>query len=81
MRTRYGRKLGDFLLEGTNPLLLIDLGPRIFDSAVVDTNILMCQKSNNNHILDAVKLNSKGSENINEYVKQNAIKVRFMNLG
>ncbi|MCX7954230.1 MAG: Eco57I restriction-modification methylase domain-containing protein [Bacteroidales bacterium] len=43
MRARYGEKLRNFFTK-FNPLLLIDLGPGIFESATVDTNILLIQK-------------------------------------
>ena len=45
MRTGYGRVLRNFLVENTNTKTLIDLGANIFDSATVDTNILMYQNS------------------------------------
>jgi len=44
MRAGYGKSLRKFFLKH-NPRLLIDLGPGIFESATVDTNILIMQKS------------------------------------
>lgn len=44
MRARYGKKLRDYFVKETNPLELIDLGSGIFESATVDTNILLTQK-------------------------------------
>jgi len=44
MRAGYGEKLRSFFLK-YNPLLLLDLGPGIFESATVDTCIMMLQKS------------------------------------
>jgi hypothetical protein len=43
MRAGYGEKLRNFFTKH-KPLILIDLGPNIFESATVDTNILMIQK-------------------------------------
>ncbi|HQH59942.1 MAG TPA: Eco57I restriction-modification methylase domain-containing protein, partial [Bacteroidales bacterium] len=43
MRAGYGEKLRNFFLK-YNPLLLLDLGPGIFESATVDTCIMMLQK-------------------------------------
>jgi type I restriction-modification system DNA methylase subunit len=43
MRANYGKSLRKFLSE-YEPLELIDLGPNIFDSATVDTNILIVRK-------------------------------------
>ena len=44
MRAGYGEKLRSFFLK-YNPLLLLDLGPGIFESATVDTCIMMLQKN------------------------------------
>lgn len=44
MRAGYGEKLRAFFLKH-KPLLLIDLGPGIFESATVDTCIMMLQKA------------------------------------
>jgi len=44
MRAGYGEKLRAFFLKH-KPLLLIDLGPGIFESATVDTCIMMLQKN------------------------------------
>lgn len=44
MRAGYGEKLRKFLSEKTNPKILIDLGPGVFETATVDTNILLYQK-------------------------------------
>ncbi len=43
LRANYGKSLRSFL-AGRQPLLLIDLGPGIFEAATVDTNILLVQK-------------------------------------
>jgi adenine-specific DNA-methyltransferase len=53
MRAGYGEKLRDYFATRTNPLLLIDLGPGVFESATVDTNILLLQKAPNRHRLRA----------------------------
>lgn len=45
MRAAYGEKLRAFFSRH-NPIELIDLGPGVFDSATVDTNILLLQKKN-----------------------------------
>ncbi len=45
MRANYGEALRKFFLEETNPLLLVDFGGyQVFDSATVDTNMLIAQK-------------------------------------
>ena len=58
MRAGYGEKLRKFFLR-YNPILLIDLGPDVFESATVDTNILIVQKTNNQHRLKALEYNDK----------------------
>jgi hypothetical protein len=45
MRASYGEELRDFFLRESNPLLLLDLGAGVFESATVDTNILITEKS------------------------------------
>ncbi|WP_027001114.1 Eco57I restriction-modification methylase domain-containing protein [Hugenholtzia roseola] len=44
MRAGYGEKLRAYLAQHTQPLQLIDLGAGIFESATVDTNILIAAK-------------------------------------
>lgn len=46
MRAGYGEKLRKFFTKH-HPLLLIDLGPGVFESATVDTNILLIRKIDN----------------------------------
>jgi adenine-specific DNA-methyltransferase len=53
MRAGYGEKLRDYFAKHTNPLLLIDLGPGVFESATVDTNILLLQRAPNQNRLRA----------------------------
>ena len=50
MRAGYGEKLRTFLANRTNPQLLVDFGGvKVFESATVDTNILLFSKSTNAH--------------------------------
>ena len=50
MRAGYGEKTRAFFAHKTNPKLLIDFaGTKIFDSATVDTNILLFCKEDNAH--------------------------------
>lgn len=55
MRAGYGKKLRKFFLK-FSPLKLIDLGPGVFESATVDTNILIIEKSENKNQLKATSL-------------------------
>lgn len=45
LRANYGKSLRQYILQNTQPLLLVDLGAGIFDSATVDSNILLFQKT------------------------------------
>jgi len=47
MRAGYGEKLRGFLAR-YNPKVLVDLGPKAFESAAVDTCIIVVQKSEMN---------------------------------
>ena len=48
MRAGYGEKTRAFFAKNTNPILLIDFaGVKIFESATVDTNILLFGKEKN----------------------------------
>jgi type I restriction-modification system DNA methylase subunit len=62
MRANYGKGLRNYLLEETNPYMLIDLGSGIFESATVDSNILLFEKQKalkNN--FDAIDLSNEKS--------------------
>ncbi len=75
MRTGYGEKLREFFIQETNPLLLIDLGAGIFESASVDTNILMIEKNNekNKNIRLKAVTYQKNNTDIATYFRQNHI--------
>ena len=50
MRAGYGEKTRGFFAKKTDPMLLIDFaGVKIFESATVDTNILLFEKGENKH--------------------------------
>lgn len=74
MRAGYGEKTRDFLSHNTDSQLLIDFaGVKIFESATVDTNILLFSKSNNRHnTLCAVtnKQNKDSIKNLSVFVQQ-----------
>jgi hypothetical protein len=63
MRAGYGEKLRNFFAR-YNPQILIDLGPGIFETATVDTNILLIQKKPNEKNLNAVTLQRENHEPI-----------------
>ena len=77
MRAGYGDKTRGFFANKTNPMLLIDFaGVKIFESATVDTNILLFSKSDNLHkTLCAVtnKQNKDSVNNLSDFVRQQDI--------
>ena len=74
MRAGYGEKTREFFANKTNPMLLIDFaGVKIFESATVDTNILLFSKSENKHeTVCAVtnKQNKDSVKNLSDFVHQ-----------
>lgn len=65
MRAGYGEGLRKFF-QKYNPKIIIDLGPGIFESATVDTNILIIQKKQTNQKeLKAVTLQRQNGEPVN----------------
>ena len=77
MRAGYGEKTREFFANNTNPMLLIDFaGVKIFESATVDTNILLFAKAANEHkTLCAVtnKQNKDSVKNLSVFVQQNQL--------
>lgn len=74
MRAGYGEKTREFFANKTNPMLLIDfVGVKIFESATVDTNILLFAKSNNQHATVCAvtnKQNKDSVKNLSDFVQQ-----------
>ena len=74
MRAGYGEKTREFFACKTNPMLLIDFaGVKIFESATVDTNILMFAKSENLHTTVCAvtnKQNKDSVKNLSDFVQQ-----------
>ena len=81
MRAGYGEKTRGFFAKNTNPQLLIDFaGVKIFESATVDTNILLFSKEDNKHkTLCAVtnKQNKDGVKNLSVFVQQQGVECDF----
>jgi hypothetical protein len=64
MRAKYGEKLRNYFLNKTNPLILIDLGQDVFETATVDTNILLLKKQDFKNELFGCKLNFELNNNL-----------------
>ncbi len=81
MRAGYGEKLRGYFAE-KNPLKLIDFGGfKVFESATVDTNILLIQNTPNRNHLEAChfKNDYKRGQSIAEYFEQNKVVLKNLN--
>ena len=72
MRAGYGKTLREFFLR-YNPVVLIDLGPGVFESATVDTNIVIIQNARNNNRLRAVTLQKEDRTNMPKALKEKGV--------
>ena len=81
MRAGYGEATRKFFAEKANPVQLVDFaGVKIFESATVDTNILMLQKAKNQKSTQACITKSPDClKNLSDYISINAVKTRFTN--
>lgn len=78
MRAGYGKSLRNYLLEKTQPISIIDLGSGVFDSATVDTAILILSKENKKLETKAITLNSEDRRtNMTNFVKKHVLKLKF----
>jgi len=82
MRAKYGEKTRAYFAEKTNPIKVIDFGKlQNFESATVDTNILIFSRQKNQEQTIATKFKQDfdpKKESIEEYIQQNFI--HFNNL-
>ena len=83
IRAGYGEKLRDFFAKNVNPILLVDFaGVKVFDSATVDTNILLFEKAKNSGKTKsciATSLTKDGLSNLSDFVQQNSSECCFTN--
>ncbi|WP_312296510.1 Eco57I restriction-modification methylase domain-containing protein [Chryseobacterium sp.] len=78
MRAAYGESLRKFFVDKTNPEILIDFGgTQIFDTATVDTNILMFSRDKNRQQTLACIIKEKELKNLSDYFRQFAIITDF----
>jgi len=74
MRAEYGEATRKFFAEKTNPIQLIDFaGIKVFESATVDTNILIFAKENNTFSTRACVVKDKELKKLSDYIKQNGV--------
>ena len=81
MRAGYGEKTREFFATQTNPMLLIDFaGVKIFESATVDTNILLFAKDTNKHQTVCAVTNKQNKDSVNnlsDFVRQHHTTCNF----
>ena len=81
MRAGYGERTRDFFAKSTNPMLLIDFaGVKIFESATVDTNVLLFAKAANEHKTWCAvtnKQNKDSIKNLSVFVQQTGTECEF----
>ena len=74
MRAGYGEKIRNFFKMMANPMLLIDFcGVKIFESATVDTNILLFSKSEYMHKTICAVTNKENKDsvlNLNDFIQE-----------
>ena len=78
MRAGYGGSMRKYLVEKTNPVLLVDFaGINVFDEATVDVNILMFQKDKNRQETQACIVKKEGIKNLSVFIRQNSVVCKF----
>lgn len=71
MRAGYGEKLRSFFAAYTNPIQLIDFaGVKVFESASVDTNILLFERGKNQKHTICAKATNNSVHNLSLFVRQ-----------
>jgi adenine-specific DNA-methyltransferase len=81
MRAAYGESLRKYFVEKSSPLLLIDFGGvQVFDSATVDTNILIGSKTKYESATNACLLNKDfNSDLFEDFIIENSAPTFFKN--
>lgn len=77
LRANYGKSLRKYLLENTKPFLLIDLGAGVFESATVDSNILLFEKLKNQENSDFFALDLMKEKNVYDFTTFENKKVKI----
>ena len=77
MRAGYGESLRSFFVDYTQPLLIVDLGSGVFESATVDTNITILKKEDYTKPTKGFKLANKKSILNAKSINDNSIAILF----
>ncbi len=77
LKINYGTQLRKYLIDKTNPLLLVDFpGVPIFDDATVDPQILITQKAQYSGYTEACAIKER-TEDISSIIEYNKINTQF----
>jgi type I restriction-modification system DNA methylase subunit len=68
LRANYGKSLRNYFLENIKPILLVDLGSNIFESATVDSNILIFEKQKLDTIEEFVAMDLSKEKNFEDFM-------------
>ena len=84
MRAGYGTIMRKYLVETTNPRIVIDFGSiQVFAASTVDTNILVFKNERNESKMEGCRVNfdyRKGSS-LDEYFESNKVELRDLDVG
>jgi len=83
MRAAYGEKLRRYFTR-YNSLIIINLGPKVFQSATVDTNILILQNAANQNNLKGLDLQTNrinSTENLSYLLKSYGVQLQNLGFG
>lgn len=75
MRAAYGNNLRKYFATYTQPLVLVDLGPDIFETATVDTNILIFRNSKFVNPFFGCTLKKKIEVSLSSFVHSNSMSI------
>jgi len=75
MRAGYGEKVREYFAEH-NPLILLDLGSGVFDSATVDSNIMLIENSNNKGKTTALTIKNN-KQDLQTQIKEESVVLNF----
>jgi type I restriction-modification system DNA methylase subunit len=77
LRANYGKSLRKYLIENTKPYLLVDLGAGIFESATVDSNILLFEKQKTKENQEFIALDLMKEKNVYDFTTFENKKVKI----
>jgi tRNA1(Val) A37 N6-methylase TrmN6 len=78
MRAAYGEKTRTFFANNANTKILIDFsGQKVFESATVDVNIILIEKSKNKQATLGCIIKEDCKTNMTDYIRQHGTKLEF----